>query len=155
MEIKLTETGVAIVLPFQDNANYNSHSFHEINKGYAFDCLGAWNEYLRKLLGDHISKKEAMLAEHINKTVYVNEDGYMVFSDGQKFRLTTYAMWKSMMTVLENGSHTTFLRNFPRELLNILVLSRDRVHPAELGGFTLEDLVTVLQAADHGEIRGF
>lgn len=154
MEIKVTETGIAVILPFQDNANYNNRSFREINKGYALDCLGSWNEYIRKMLGDHISKKEAMLAEHINKVVYANKDGYMVFSDGWKFRLATHDKWLLMQLTLENESHTTFLRNFARETLNILILSRDRVHPAELGGFTLEDLVCVLQAAEHNEIEG-
>ncbi len=148
LNIKQTENGIAIVLPFKDNANY-SKSTHGlgISKGMAFDVLGSWNKYLQKILGDRQKQMENTLLNSIDSLCFISKT-LIVTNDGRKFSIGTYGAHCLAIEALKNENWGEFLRNYTQVTMAALMQVQEP-NPEKQGYFRLDELVTVLQAADH------
>lgn len=153
LNIKSTEMGLAIVLPYQDNANY-SKSTHGLGicKGYAFDVLGSWNKYLQKILSDRQKQMESALLKNINSLCFVSKN-LIVTNDGQKFPIGTYGAHCLAIEALENEHWGEFLNNYVDIAMSALMQVKEP-NPEKQGHFRLDELITVLQAVAHDEIEG-
>lgn len=148
LNIKSTEMGLAIVLPYQDNANY-SKSTHGlgISKGMAYDVLGSWSKYLQKILGDRQRQMETTLLGNINSLCFVSNT-LIVTNDGHKFPIGTYGAHGLAIEALRNERWGEFLNNYVQIATSALMQVKEP-NPEKQGYFRLDELVTVLQAADH------
>lgn len=148
LNIKSTEMGLAIVLPYQDNANY-SKSTHGLGicKGYAFDVLGSWSKHLQKILGDRRKQMETTLLGNINSLCFVSKN-LIVTNDGQKFPIETYGAHCLAIEALKNECWGDFLNNYVDIAMSALMQVKEP-NPDKQGYFRLDELVTVLQAAEH------
>lgn len=148
LKIKQTEMGLAIVLPYQDNANY-SKSVHGLGicKGYAFDVLGSWSKYLQKILKDRQKRMESILVNNLDNLCFVSKN-LIVMNDGQKFPVGTYGAHSLAIEALENERWGDFLNNYVETAMVALMQVREP-NPERQGNFRLDELISILQAADH------
>lgn len=148
LNIKQVETGIAIVLPYKDNANY-SKSTHGlgISKGMAYDILGSWSKYLQKILGDRQKQMETTLLNNFNSLCLVSKN-LIVANNGNKFSVEAYYNYSRAIETLENERWGEFLNNYVQITMNALMQVREP-NPEKQGSFRLDELISVLQAADH------
>lgn len=148
LNIKSTEMGLAIVLPYQDNANY-SKSVHGlgVSKGMAYDVLGSWSKYLQKILSDRQKQMETTLLGSINSLCFVSKN-LIVTNDGHKFPIETYGAHCLAIEALQNERWGDFLNNYVDIAMSALMQVKEP-NPDKQGYFRLDELVTVLQAAEH------
>lgn len=148
LNIKSTEMGIAIVLPYQDNANY-SKSVHGLGicTGYAFDVLGSWSKYLQKILKDRQKQMESILINNLDNLCFVSKT-LIVTNDGQKFPIGTYGAHSLAIEALENEHWGDFLHGYVEIAMAALMQVREP-NPEKQGDFRLNELVSVLNAADH------
>lgn len=148
LNIKQTESGLALIIPFQDNTNYSKSKLGlGICKGLAFDILGCWSEYLQKILGDRQKKMEAILVNNLNNLRLVSKT-LIVTNDGHKFPIGTYGSHCRAIEALQNGRWGEFLSSYA-EITMVALMQVREPNPEEQGNFRLDELISILQAADH------
>lgn len=140
------EDGIQITIPYRSIPLDT-----EINKGYAYDCLGSWASYLKDFLTSVKEKMEETLLQNCDKVVYADSE-IVIFDNKKRFALSTYYTIENVCTLLDNAAWRTILTG-DSEFLMRLLLSANQVHPVQQGGFDFEELVTVLNAADHDNIE--
>lgn len=148
IKIKAIESGVAIILPYEDNANY-SKSEHGlgISHNYALDVVGDWSKYLQKILRDNLNKMKETLAANLENCSLVTKN-LIVFSNGKRIPLGTYGSHVNAIKALEEGNYSKFLCCYVQITRNALIQVREP-NPEKQSAFTLEQLNDVLNAADH------
>lgn len=148
IKIKAIESGVAIILPYEDNANY-SKSNHGlgISRGYAIDVVGAWSKYLQKILQDRLEKMKVTIFSNLNNRTFVSKN-LLVFKNGERVALETYGSYVCAIKALEEGNYSEFLRCYVQQTKNALMQVREP-NPERQGDFHLDALISVLEAADH------
>ena len=148
IKIKAIESGVAIILPYEDNANYSKSSHGlGISRGYAIDVVGSWSKYLQKILRDQLKKTKETIFTNIDNRALVSKN-LLVFNNGERVALGTYGSYVSAISALEEGNYSEFLRCYVQQTEDALMQVREP-NPEKQGAFRLDELISILQAADH------
>lgn len=144
MEIKTTSEGIAIVIPYQDNANYK---YPALTKGYAHDVIGSWSPYLIKVIEQRKECLERVLLNNIGNLSLVSKC-LIITNDGQRFALGTYGSHLRAIAALKESNWSEFLRCYV-QITQVALMTVKEPNPEKMGTFTLNELINVLGAADH------
>lgn len=144
--ISHNEEGVTITIPYQLTS-----VGREVNKGYAYDCIGSWAAYLKDFLLSVKKKMEETLLQNCNNVIHA-DSSIIVFDNNKSFSLSTYYTIENVCTLLSDAAWRTILTCHSEFIIRLL-LSANQVHPVQQGGFDFEELVAVLNAADHDNIE--
>jgi len=148
MKIKSTEMGLAIVLPYQDNANYSKsvHGFG-ITRAYAHKVLAAWSTYLDKLLLDRLNQMQKTLLNNVNNLCFVSKN-LVVTNQGERFSVGAFGSLTDAVNELREERWKEFLYHHAQQAIQALVLVKGG-NPPVYNDVCLDELLSVLNAADH------
>lgn len=146
LNLKPTEEGIAIILPYQNNRVEATTSRPiGITRSYAHSVIAAWNKHLQLILTDKARKIEQNIIKNLGDLSFVGKT-MLEARDGSRVTFRVYEAICEAVEALESEKYKEFLTNYAQQAIVALIAFDN---PSAQNNYSLEQLSEVLMAAEH------